>query len=284
MSSSPSSAREEPAALEARGLSKTFSRPGPFASGRSAVRALDEVDLRIRRGSVTGLVGESGSGKTTLARCLLGLEQAGAGEVLFEGRPITAMGRREIRELRRRVQLVFQDPFGALDPRMRIQGSIEEALAAGGRPRARRPARVEELLELVGIAGRDMHRFPHEFSGGQRQRILIARALAVEPEVIILDEPVSSLDVSVQAQIINLLRALQNQLDLTYLFISHDLNLVAYISDWIAVMKDGEIVEQNITEALLSKPEHSYTRTLFSASAGFEHRIDPARLSMRRNS
>ncbi len=231
-----------------------------------AVRAVDGVSFSIGRGETLGLVGESGCGKSTLARTILQLLTPTSGSVRFKGTELTELGRREIRPLRREMQMVFQDPQASLNPRKRIAQAISDPLRLHGvarGPDLRR--KVDELLERVGLESDHADRFPHEFSGGQRQRIGIARALALEPSLIVADEPVSALDVSIQAQIINLLEDLQNEFDLTYLFVAHDLSVVRHVSDRIAVMYVGKIVEIGPTDAVCSRPIHPYTESLLSA-------------------
>jgi peptide/nickel transport system ATP-binding protein/oligopeptide transport system ATP-binding protein len=252
--------------VDVRRLSKHFpQRSGLFSSG-SIVKAVDEVSLAIEEGETFGLVGESGSGKTTTGRCILRLIEPTSGEVWFRGKNLLDLGRSEMREMRRHLQIVFQDPYSSLNPRMRVRDIVAEPLvihAIG--TRLGRRVRVDELLRLVGLDPTHRERFPHEFSGGQRQRIGLARALALNPSFIIADEPVSALDVSIQAQVINLLMELQRQLRLTYLFIAHDLRLVRHICSRTAVMYRGRIVEMGDTPALFTAPQHPYTQALLSA-------------------
>jgi len=241
-------------------------RKGVFSRTVGAVRAVDGVSFSIPCGQTLSLVGESGSGKTTTGRALMRLIEPTSGTVLFDGIDVTALERGELRGLRKRIQIIFQDPYGSLNPRMTVYSVLAEALRAHGlAPRRERRDRVFELLGLVGLPPEAAGRYPHEFSGGQRQRIGIARALAVEPDLIVADEPVSALDVSVQAQILNLLEDLQEQLGLTYLFIGHNLSVVRHISDRVAVMYLGRIVEMGPVEAIFERPVHPYTRALLSA-------------------
>ena len=253
------------AMIEAVDLGKVFRTGG--AVRRRSVTALDGVNLRVERGSVFGLVGESGSGKTTLARCLLYLDPPTAGRVVFDGEDVAELTARELRSLRYRMQIIFQDPNNALNPRISVYRSLTEGLANRGVSRAERDTRIAELADLVSIPKANLKRKPRDFSGGQRQRLVIARALSMDPEFLILDEPVSNLDVSIQAQIINLLMDLRQQLELTYLFISHDLNLVAYVSDAIGVMYAGQLVEVGPVESVIDHPLHGYTRTLLASAA-----------------
>ncbi|MCX6968148.1 MAG: ATP-binding cassette domain-containing protein [Verrucomicrobia bacterium] len=231
------------------------------------VKAVDDVSFSVEEGTTVGLVGESGSGKTTVGRTLLKLTPATSGRVCFAGREILAMDEKAFRPLRREMQMIFQDPFGSLNPRLSIFSIIAEPLEIHfpAMSRADRRARVAELLRQVGLKPEMMTRYPHEFSGGQRQRIGIARALAVKPRFIVCDEPVSALDVSVQAQIVNLLQDLQEELGLTYLFIAHDLAVVEHISDHVLVMYRGKIVESASAEAIYADPQHDYTRKLLAA-------------------
>jgi len=251
--------------IEITDLRKHFPGRGLFAGEMRKVRAVDGVSFTIAKKSIFGLVGESGCGKTTLSRALLYLDPPTAGSISFDSIRLGELRARELRNFRRRMQIVFQDPNSALDPKMRIDRSIAEGLINNGTAADKREERIIKLLKLVGISPAHRSRYPHEFSGGQKQRIVIARALSMEPEFLVLDEPVSNLDVSIQAQIINLLLDLKEELSLTYLFISHDLNLVAYLSDTIAVMYRGRIVEQAATEELMSRPLHPYTIKLFSS-------------------
>jgi len=258
--------RERERLIEVRGLVKEFPlRGGPFGK-KGTIRAVDRVDLEIYRGETLGLVGESGSGKTTLGRTLLRLIEPTEGIARFAGRDIFSMNRNELKGFRRRAQIIFQDPYGSLNPRMTVGEALREVLGVHRLVRAgEAEARIIELLEMVGLSPDHRRRYPHEFSGGQRQRIGIARALAVEPEFIVCDEPVSALDVSVQAQILNLLAELQDRLGLTYLFIAHDLSVVEHLSDRIAVMYRGEIVESGPASEVIGAPTHPYTQTLLEA-------------------
>jgi oligopeptide/dipeptide ABC transporter ATP-binding protein len=253
-------------------------KKGIFARTAGAVRAVDGISFSIPRGTTLSLVGESGSGKTTAGRSILRLIEPTGGKILFDGIDLATLGPKELRELRKRIQIVFQDPYGSLNPRMTIYSMLAEAMKAHdiGDNHTRRD-RCYELLSLVGLPPQAADRYPHEFSGGQRQRIGIARALAVEPELIVADEPVSALDVSVQAQILNLLKDLQQKLGLTYLFIGHDLSVIRHISDAVAVMYLGRIVEIAPADELFRSPVHPYTKALLSAVP----EIDPDRKSQR---
>ncbi|WP_219412598.1 ABC transporter ATP-binding protein [Pseudonocardia nigra] len=260
--------------LEVRDLVKHF----PITRGLlrrtvGHVRAVDGVSFRIGAGETVGLVGESGSGKSTVARLVLRLLDRTSGSIRFEGRELTGLRSREMMPLRRRMQIIFQDPVSSFDPRMTILAVISEPLEAHGMTDRRvNRRRAAELLELVGLSAGDLDKYPHQFSGGQAQRIGIARALATDPRLLVCDEAVSALDVSVQAQVLNLLRSLQRELGLSYLFIAHDLNVVRYISDRICVMYLGQVVEQGPADALLADPRHPYTQTLAAAIAS----ADPA--------
>ena len=255
--------------LEIRNLTKVFPLGESIFGGgaKSSVRAVDDVSLDIQSGETLGLVGESGSGKSTLGRLVLRLIEPTSGKIMFDGRDLLAASHAEMRRLRRDMQIIFQDPFGSLDPRMRVEDVIGEPLIIHEpmSPFARR-ARVAELLRAVGLDQSAMRRFPHEFSGGQRQRVGIARALALRPKFIVADEPVSALDVSVGAQIVNLMAQLQREFGLTYLFISHSMPVVRYLATRIAVMYRGKIVEVGTTQQITERPGHAYTRSLLEAT------------------
>ncbi len=252
--------------LDVRDLTKHFTRKQGLFARPAIVRAVDGVSFTIEKGETFGLVGESGSGKTTTGRCILRLVEPTSGEVRFKGENVLGFSGARMREARRDMQIVFQDPFSSLNPRMRAGAIVEEPLVIHGMGgKAERRARVRELFDLVGLDPSQLERRPHEFSGGQRQRIGLARALALNPSLIIADEPVSALDVSVQAQVINLLMDLQARLGLTYLFIAHDLRLVRHICGRVAVMYLGRIVEMGDTESIFAAPAHPYTRALLSA-------------------
>jgi oligopeptide/dipeptide ABC transporter ATP-binding protein len=254
--------------LQVEGLKKHFPiRRGFFQRIAEQVKAVNDVSFQIAKGQTLGLVGESGRGKTTVARLILKLLDADAGQITFMGQDITDLSEKEMKPLRTEIQIIFQDPYGSLNPRMTIGQTIAEGLLVSGiRGNAEQKERLEQLLQMVGLSAATVDRYPHEFSGGQRQRIGIARALSVEPALIICDEPVSALDVSIQAQIINLLKDLQDQLGLSYLFISHDLNVVGYLCSEVAVMYKGHIVEYAPTDALFDNPYHPYTNLLLSAA------------------
>ena len=257
--------------IECRNIVKIYRGRG-IGGARHGFKALDGVSLSIDRDKSYGLVGESGCGKTTFARALMHLDPPTAGSVVFDGTDLRSLKRREFRKFRKRMQIVFQDPNSALNPKMSIHDSLSEGLINRGIQPEERVKRIKDLLELVGISYSYRNRYPHEFSGGQKQRIVIARALSMEPDFLVLDEPVSNLDVSIQAQIINLLSDLKEEFSLTYLFISHDLNLVSYMCDTIGVMFKGKIVEEAPSEILVSSPRHPYTRRLISSIPGGSQR------------
>jgi oligopeptide/dipeptide ABC transporter ATP-binding protein len=253
--------------LEVEGLTKHFAVRRGLLGGSQLVRAVDAVSFTLEAGGTLGLVGESGCGKTTTSRLILGLERPTAGAIRFEGRDVLALDREGLRHYRRSVQAVFQDPYASLDPRMRVAAIVAEPLVINTKLDATaRRRRVAELLDLVGLPERAADLFPHEFSGGQRQRIAIARALALSPRLVVLDEPVSALDVSIRAQILNLLVDLRKRLGVSYLFIAHDLAAVAHMSRTIAVMYLGQIVEWGDADAVALEPRHPYTKALFAAA------------------
>ncbi|MCC2677696.1 MAG: oligopeptide transporter, ATP-binding protein [Pseudobdellovibrio sp.] len=253
--------------LEAKGIKKHFPiRKGFFMREVGQVKAVEEINLSVRRGETLGLVGESGCGKSTLGRTLIRLYEPTAGTIQFDGADFAALSGSDLRKKRRDIQMIFQDPYASLDSRMTVGQIVEQPFKIHGiLEKNEREARVKQLLELVGLKASHVNRYPHEFSGGQRQRISIARAVALDPKLIICDEPVSALDVSIQAQVLNLLKDLQERLKLTYIFISHDLSVIEHVCDRIAVMYLGRIVELASRDELFSNPMHPYTRALMSS-------------------
>jgi oligopeptide transport system ATP-binding protein len=256
--------------LIANNLVKTYTqRSGKFGFGTSKIKALDDVSITLKAGSTLAVVGESGSGKSTLARCLLQLQPFDSGEVLFQGQDLAKLNGDDLRSVRKHLQMVFQDPFASLNPRMKIGEIVGEGLLIHGLGSVgEQKEKVLAMLEKVGLRADDVHKYPHQFSGGQRQRIGIARALVLNPKVVVCDEPVSALDVSVQAQILLLLKALQKEMNLSYIFISHDLRVVRHIADEMVVMHAGKIVEQGKVVDIYKAPQQAYTQQLLSAIPG----------------
>lgn len=256
--------------LIAHNLVKTYTqRSGRFGFGSTQVKALDDVSIHLRAGTTLAVVGESGSGKSTLARCLLQLQPLDSGEVLFEGQDLARLSPLQLREMRKNLQMVFQDPFASLNPRMRVGEIVGEGLRIHGLgSETVQQQKVIAMLKRVGLTEADMQKYPHEFSGGQRQRIGIARALVLNPQVVVCDEPVSALDVSIQAQILMLLKELQQEMALSLIFISHDLRVVRYIADDMVVMYHGKVVEQGNVADIYAQPQHAYTKSLLAAIPG----------------
>lgn len=259
-----------PVILQANHLFKTYIQSsGRFGFSSSQIKALDDVSLSLKAGSTLAVVGESGSGKSTLARCLLQLHPFDSGEVLFEGKDLAKLDTSALRAMRKNLQMVFQDPFASLNPRMRVGEIVGEGLLIHGLVSvSEQKNKVQQMLERVGLSADDALKYPHQFSGGQRQRIGIARALVLKPKVVVCDEPVSALDVSVQAQIILLLKELQREMQLSYIFISHDLRVVRHIADEMVVMHKGKVVEQGKVVDIYNAPKQAYTRQLLSAIPG----------------
>lgn len=256
--------------LIARHLVKTYTqRSGKFGFGTTLVKALNDVSINLRAGTTLAVVGESGSGKSTLARCLLQLQPLDSGEVLFLGQDLARMHASALRDVRKNLQMVFQDPFASLNPRMRVGEIVGEGLLIHSLGNAaEQQKKVVAMLKRVGLSEADMQKYPHEFSGGQRQRIGIARALVLHPKVVVCDEPVSALDVSIQAQILLLLKELQQEMALSYIFISHDLRVVRHIADDIVVMYQGQVVERGKVADIYEQPQHGYTQNLLAAIPG----------------
>jgi peptide/nickel transport system ATP-binding protein/oligopeptide transport system ATP-binding protein len=256
--------------LEAKNLYKTYTQTsGFFVRRQRTIKALNNVSISIKNGETLAIVGESGSGKSTLARCLLQLLSLDEGELFFKGKNLTTLKAQDKKDLKRHIQMVFQDPYASLNPRMKIGEILEEGLLIHGLgDKKTRDKKIRDMIKKVGLSVSDLSKYPHQFSGGQRQRIGIARALIVDPELVICDEPVSALDVSIQAQILLLLKDLQKELGLSYLFISHDLRVVRHMADHIVVMHQGKIVEQGSVKNIYEKPKDQYTRELLNAIPG----------------
>ena len=260
--------KEKELILSARGIEKVFYQRDFWGRKKIATHAVQGVDLDLYKGECYGLVGESGCGKSTLGRCLLGLQERTAGEVYFHGQEIKRKDSKALREMQDKMQIIFQDPYSSLNPHWTVEEILREPLRRLKLSRTEEEAKIKKALERVSLAEADRRKMPYAFSGGQRQRIGIARALIVEPEIILCDEPISALDVSIQAQIVNLLKDLQKELGLSYIFTAHDLAMVRYISDRIGVMQEGKIVEEGDCESIFQNPQKEYTRTLLSAVPG----------------
>ena len=252
--------------LSIRALSKNYEIGSAFSRGKDVVHAVEDVNLEIAEGETLGIVGESGCGKSTLGRMLVRLEEPTRGEILFEGHDLAKEPKKKLRALRKRFQMIFQDPYAALNPRRQIGQIVEEPLRVHGMGKVERRAIAQDLLKRVGLDENAYEKYPHEFSGGQRQRVVIARALALNPRLVVADEPVSALDVSIQAQVLNLFKDLQKEFGLTYVFIAHDLGVVRHVSDRIAVMYLGKIVELAPADELYEHPSHPYSKALLSAN------------------
>ncbi|WLP56110.1 ATP-binding cassette domain-containing protein [Agrobacterium fabrum] len=253
--------------VEGKGITRHYHVPGGLFGGAKTVQALKGIDFAVERGKTLAIVGESGSGKSTLARIIALIDPASGGELKIDGKPVEIARRRPDTQMRSKVQMVFQNPYGSLNPRQKVGDVLMEPLIINTKiPAAERRERAEAMLVKVGLGPEHFNRYPHMFSGGQRQRIAIARALMLNPALLVLDEPVSALDLSVQAQVLNLLRDLQEEFELTYVFVSHDLSVVRYIADDVLVISKGEAVEQGSREELFANPKHPYTRQLFAAT------------------
>lgn len=253
--------------VEGKGITRHYHVPGGLFGGAKTVQALKGIDFAVERGKTLAIVGESGSGKSTLARIIALIDPASGGELKIEGNPVDIARRRPDTQMRSKVQMVFQNPYGSLNPRQKVGDVLMEPLVINTKmPASERRERAEAMLVKVGLGPEHFNRYPHMFSGGQRQRIAIARALMLNPALLVLDEPVSALDLSVQAQVLNLLRDLQEEFELTYVFVSHDLSVVRYIADDVLVISKGEAVEQGSREELFADPKHPYTRQLFAAT------------------
>ncbi|WP_448975343.1 ATP-binding cassette domain-containing protein [Oribacterium sp.] len=261
--------KEKELILSARGIEKVFYQRDFWGRKKIATHAVQGVDLDLYKGECYGLVGESGCGKSTLGRCLLGLQERTAGEVYFHGQEIKRNDSKALREMQDKMQIIFQDPYSSLNPHWTVEEILREPLRRLKLSRTEEEAKIKKALERVSLAEADRRKMPYAFSGGQRQRIGISRALIVEPEIILCDEPISALDVSIQAQIVNLLKDLQKELGLSYIFTAHDLAMVRYISDRIGVMQEGKIVEEGDCESIFQNPQKEYTRTLLSAVPGW---------------
>lgn len=264
--------KEKELILSARGIEKVFYQRDFWGRKKIATHAVQGVDLDLYKGECYGLVGESGCGKSTLGRCLLGLQERTAGEVYFHGQEIKRKDSKALREMQDKMQIIFQDPYSSLNPHWTVEEILREPLRRLKLSRTEEEAKIKKALERVSLAEADRRKMPYAFSGGQRQRIGIARALIVEPEIILCDEPISALDVSIQAQIVNLLKDLQKELGLSYIFTAHDLAMVRYISDRIGVMQEGKIVEEGDCESIFQNPQKEYTRTLLSAVPGWSRK------------
>ena len=253
--------------VEGKGITRDYHVPGGLFGGAKTVQALKGIDFAVERGKTLAIVGESGSGKSTLARIIALIDPASGGELKIDGQPVDIARRRPDTQMRSKVQMVFQNPYGSLNPRQKVGDVLMEPLVINTKmPASERRERAEAMLVKVGLGPEHFNRYPHMFSGGQRQRIAIARALMLNPALLVLDEPVSALDLSVQAQVLNLLRDLQEEFELTYVFVSHDLSVVRYIADDVMVISKGEAVEQGTREELFAEPKHAYTRQLFAAT------------------